>query len=63
MHLVILLDFGAMEQAAICAAEASPINLTGSEVQGLIDGADYYAQAVIPKGTYIGQKKMLQLLV
>ena len=48
---------GAMEQAATCAAKASPINLTGSEVQGLIDGADYYAQAVIPKGTYTGQKK------
>ena len=48
---------GAMEQAATCAAKASPINLTGSEVQGLISGADYYAQAVIPKGTYTGQKK------
>ncbi len=48
---------GAMEQAATCAAKASPINLTGSEVQGLINGADYYAQAVIPKGTYTGQKK------
>ena len=48
---------GAMEQAATCAAKASPINLTGSEVQGLIDGADYYAQAVIPKGTYTKQKK------
>ena len=32
-------------------------NLTGSEVQGLISGADYYAKAVIPKGTYTGQKK------
>ena len=39
---------GAMEQAATCAAKASPINLTGPEVQGLIDGADYYAKAVIP---------------
>ena len=48
---------GAMEQAATCAAKASPINLTGSEVQALISGADYYAQAVIPKGTYTGQKK------
>ena len=48
---------GAMEQAATCAAKASPINLTGPEVQGLIDGADYYAQAVIPKGTYTKQKK------
>ena len=48
---------GAMEQAATCAAKASPINLTGSEVQGLISGADYYAQAIIPKGTYTGQKK------
>jgi hypothetical protein len=48
---------GAMEQAATCAAKASPINLTGSEVQGLIDGADYYAKAVIPAGTYTGQKK------
>ena len=48
---------GAMEQAATCAAKASPINLTGSEVKGLISGADYYAQAVIPKGTYTGQKK------
>ena len=48
---------GAMEQAATCAAKASPINLTGSEVQGLISGADYYAEAVIPKGTYTNQKK------
>ena len=29
----------------------------GPEVQGLIDGAAYYAKAVIPKGTYTGQKK------
>ena len=48
---------GAMEQAATCAAKASPINLTGSPVQGLISGADYYAKAVIPKGTYSNQKK------
>jgi hypothetical protein len=48
---------GAMEQAATCAAKASPINLTGPEVKALISGADYYAQAVIPKGTYTGQKK------
>ena len=48
---------GAMEQAATCAAKASPINLTGSEVQGLISGADYYAEAIIPKGTYTNQKK------
>jgi uncharacterized protein len=48
---------GAMEQAATCAAKASPINLTGAPVQGLITGADYYAKAVIPKGTYTGQKK------
>tara|TARA_B100000700_G_scaffold5610_1_gene6125 strand:+ start:5588 stop:6592 length:1005 start_codon:yes stop_codon:yes gene_type:complete len=48
---------GAMEQAATCAAKAMPINLTGGPVQGLIDGADYYAEAVIPKGTYTGQKK------
>ena len=48
---------GAMEQAATCAAKASPINLTGAEVQALISGADYYAKAVIPKGTYTGQKK------
>ena len=48
---------GAMEQAATCAAKASPINLTGGPVQGLIDGADYYAKAVIPAGTYTGQKK------
>jgi len=48
---------GAMEQAATCKAKASPINLTGSPVQGLIDGADYYAKAVMPKGTYSNQKK------
>ena len=48
---------GAMEQAATCKAKASPINLTGAPVQGLIDGADYYAKAVIPKGTYSNQKK------
>ena len=48
---------GAMEQAATCKAKASPINLTGAPVQGLISGADYYAQAVIPKGTYSNQKK------
>ena len=48
---------GAMEQATRCGAKALPINLTGPEVQGLIDGADYYAKAVIPKGTYTGQKK------
>ncbi len=46
---------GAMEQAATCAAKAKPINLTGAPVQGLIDGADYYAKAVIPAGTYTGQ--------
>jgi len=46
-----------MEQAATCKAKASPIDLTGSPVQGLIDGADYYAKAVIPKGTYSNQKK------
>ena len=33
---------GAMEQAATCAAKASPINLTGSEVQGLINGCLLY---------------------
>jgi len=48
---------GAMEQAATCAAKAKPINLTGGPVQGLIDGADYYASATIPAGTYTGQKK------
>merc|ERR1711939_484995 len=48
---------GAMEQAATCKAKASPINLTGAPVQGLIDGADYYAKAVIPKGTYSNQKR------
>ena len=48
---------GAMEQAATCAAKALPINLTGSEVQGLIDGAPYYAAATIPAKTYTGQKK------
>ena len=48
---------GAMEQAATCAAKAKPINLTGGPVQGLIDGADYYAKAVIPAGTYSNQKK------
>ena len=47
---------GAMEQAATCAAKATPINLTGGPVQGLIDGADYYAKAVIPAWTYTGQK-------
>ena len=26
-------------------------------MQGLIDGADYYAKAVIPAGTYSNQKK------
>jgi hypothetical protein len=46
-----------MEQAATCAAKALPINLTGGPVQDLIDGADYYAKAVIPAGTYTGQKK------
>ena len=46
-----------MEQAATCKAKASPINLTGAPVQGMIDGADYYAKAVIPKGTYSNQKK------
>jgi TRAP transporter TAXI family solute receptor len=48
---------GAMENAASCGAKALPINLKGSEVQGLIDGAAYYAKAVIPAGTYTGQKK------
>jgi len=48
---------GAMENAASCGAKALPINLTGSEVKALISGADYYAQAIIPKGTYTGQKK------
>ncbi|MDC0524756.1 TAXI family TRAP transporter solute-binding subunit [Pelagibacteraceae bacterium] len=48
---------GAMEQAATCKAKASPINLTGAPIQGLISGADYYAKAVIPKGTYSNQKK------
>ena len=45
---------GAMEQAATCGAKALPINLTGGPVQGLIDGADYYASATIPAGTYTG---------
>ncbi len=49
---------GAMEQAATCGAKALPINLVGGPVQGLIDGADYYAAATIPAGTYTGQKKM-----
>ena len=48
---------GAMENAASCGAKALPINLTGPAVQGLIDGAAYYAKAVIPTGTYTGQKK------
>jgi TRAP transporter TAXI family solute receptor len=48
---------GAMEQAATCAAKALPINLVGGPIQDLIDGADYYAKAVIPAGTYTGQKK------
>ena len=48
---------GAMDQAATCGAKALPINLTGGPVQGLIDGADYYASATIPAGTYTGQKK------
>ena len=48
---------GAMEQAATCGAKALPITLTGGPVQGLIDGADYYAAATIPAGTYTGQKK------
>ena len=30
--------------------------MTGSEVQGLINGADYYAQAVIPKELTQGKK-------
>ena len=50
---------GAMEQAATCGAKALPINLVGGPVQGLIDGADYYASATIPAGTYTGQKKDL----
>ena len=48
---------GAMENAATCGAKAKPINLTGPEVQKLIDDNDFYAKAVIPKGTYTGQKK------
>lgn len=48
---------GAMEEAATCAAKASPIDLTGPEVKELINKADYYAEAVIPKGTYSNQKK------
>ena len=48
---------GAMEQAATCKAKALPINLTGSAVQGLIDGAPYYAAATIPAKTYTGQRK------
>ncbi len=48
---------GAMENAATCGAKAMPINLTGPEVQKLIDDNDFYAQAVIPKGTYTKQKK------
>ena len=48
---------GAMEEAAVCAAKAAPINLTGPEVQKLIDDNGFYAKAVIPKGTYTGQKK------
>ena len=45
-----------MEEAATCAAKAMPINLTGGPVQGLIDGAGFYAKAVIPKGTYTGEE-------
>ncbi len=48
---------GAMEQAATCAAKAMPINLTGDVIDGIISGADYYASATIPKGTYTKQKK------
>ena len=48
---------GAMEQAATCAAKAMPINLTGDVIDGIIGGADYYASATIPKGTYTKQKK------
>ena len=48
---------GAMEVAATCAAKAQPINLAGGPVQGLIDGADYYTKAIIPKYTYTGQKE------
>ena len=48
---------GAMEQAATCAAKAMPINLTGEVINGIISGADYYASATIPKGTYTKQKK------
>ena len=46
-----------MEEAAVCAAKALPIDLTGSEVQKLIDENGFYAKAVIPKNTYSGQKK------
>ena len=35
-----------------------PINLTGGPVQGLIDGADYYAASNNSSRTYTGQKKM-----
>ena len=51
-----------MEQAATCV-KAMPINLTGGPVQGLIDGADYYAKAVIPKGTYKDRKKVTTLVL
>ena len=48
---------GAMTEAATCKAKATPINLTGPEIDQLISGNDYYAKAVIPKSTYSSMKK------
>jgi len=48
---------GAMTEAATCKAKATPINITGPEIDSLISGAEYYAKAVIPKSTYSSMKK------
>ena len=48
---------GAWSKLQLVLLKLHQLILTGPEVQGLIDGADYYAQAVIPKGTYTNQKK------
>ena len=48
---------GAMTEAATCKAKATPINITGPEIDKLISGNGYYAKAVIPKSTYSSMKK------
>ena len=48
---------GAMENAASCGAKAYPISFDSSVIKELLNSYTAFAPAVIPRGTYTGQKK------